>query len=156
MADQKLLADLQKLASVAKEKFQLSDMALKDIHILDSGTLYECLQRTPIPDKLQPLFKTLIFGFIRQALEQNTLDQPTSPRPHNLEIETLMRKERRGKLLAAPVGKNNDLRLVDMVWLGEATGHIQLDEHLRTNIIVLVLEMLDGAFAEFIKSNPRG
>jgi hypothetical protein len=148
-----LIADLQSLASVAREQFQLQNMPLKNIHIVDTNTLYECLQRTPLSEEARTMLGTLIFGFLTEALKQNLVDRPTTPRPHNIKnIEVLQRPERRGKLIAAPVGKDNELRLTDFVWLGEATGHVELNEYLRTNIILLVLAMLDGAFEQFIKN----
>src|SRR5689334_3571275 len=134
-----LIADLQSLASVAKEQFGLRDVPLKDIHIVDINTLYDCLRRAPLSEEARTMLATLTLGFLTEALQQNLLDQPRTPCPHNINsIEVLQRLERRGKLIAAPVGKDNDLRLTDFVCLGEATGHVELNEYLRTNIILLV------------------
>jgi hypothetical protein len=155
--NQNLIADLRKLASFAKERFRLDDVPLKDIHIVDLETLYECLQRAPLSEEAQVLLKTLTLGFVAAALEQNTLDQPATPSPHVIQnIEALQRNERKGKLIAAPAGRTNEMRLIDFVWLGEATGHVEPDEYLRTNIVLLILAMLDGAFIEFAKSEGEG
>jgi hypothetical protein len=118
-----LIADLRQLASLAKEKFGLHDMSLKDIHIVDMETLYECLKRATLSEEARTMLSTLALGFLAEALKQNLLDRPTTPRPHNIaNIEVLQSKDRRGKLIAAPVGEANEMRLVDFVWLGEAAG----------------------------------
>jgi hypothetical protein len=43
-----LIADLRSLASLAKEKFGLHYMSLKDIHIVDMETLYQCSEASTV------------------------------------------------------------------------------------------------------------